>query len=77
MIEMKKTHYTAFDNRYFNALPLSRGWRGLRLRKLNTLSTILSIYHSHPPPPPPTKHEYFTSLESLECFRAVTIEMGH
>ena len=50
-MEMKKTTYTAFDNRNFNALPLSRGWWGLRLGKLkNTFSTISSIYH--PPPPP-------------------------
>ena len=75
-MEMKKTTYTAFDNRYFNALPLSRGWRDLRLRKLNTFSTISSIYHN-PPHPTPPKHEYFTSLASLECSRAVTIDMGH
>lgn len=77
MMEMKKTTYTAFDNRYFNALPLSRGWRGLRLRQLNTFSKISSIYHNPPTHPTPPKHEYFTSLESLECSRAVTIDMGH
>ena len=60
-MEMKKTTYTAFDNRYFNALPLSRGWRGLRLRKLNTFSTIWSIYHNPPPPPHPNTN---TSLHS-------------
>ena len=68
----KKTTYTAFDNRNFNALPLSRGWRGVRYI-FNDLEHL-----SHPPPPPtPPKHKYFTSLESLECSRAVTIEMGH
>ena len=61
MMEMKKTTYTAFDNRYFNALPLSRGWRSLRLRKLNTFSTISSIYHNPPTPPHPNTN---TSLHS-------------
>ena len=71
MMEMKKTTYTAFDNRYFNALPLSRGWWGVRYI-FNDLEHL-----SQPPHPTPPKHEYFTSLESLECSRAVTIEMGH
>ena len=60
----KKNRLTAFANRYSNALPLSREGGGLRLHKLEHLS------------PPSTKHEYFTSLEILECFRAVTKEMG-
>ena len=67
MMEIKKTDSrlsATVTPTLFLFLGGGGGGGGLRLHKLEHLS------------PPSTKHEYFTSLEILECFRAVTKEMG-